>query len=179
MSIEAGSYTYGQGNIRIVTHAPDTKVKLGKFCSIAVDQKAYLGGNHRVDWVTTFPFGHTATDTFNVGHIPGHPSTNGDIIIGNDVWIGTGCTLMSGVKIGDGAVIAAHSHVVKDIAPYTLAGGNPALPIKLRFEQRVVDALMELKWWDLEVDVIKTIVPDLCLEPNYDKLQELIQKYRK
>jgi acetyltransferase-like isoleucine patch superfamily enzyme len=179
MSIEAGSYTYGQENIKIVWQEPGTKVILGKFCSIAADQKAYLGGNHRVDWVTTFPFGHTATGVFNVGHIPGHPSTNGDIIIGNDVWIGIGCTLMSGVKIGDGAVIAAHSHVVKDIAPYTLAGGNPALPIKLRFEQRIVDALMELKWWDLEVDVIKTIVPDLCLEPNYDKLQELIQKYRR
>lgn len=179
MSIEAGSYTYGQGNIRIITNAPNTKVKLGKFCSIATEIKAYLGGNHRVDWITTFPFGHTATDTFNVGNITGHPATNGDIIIGNDVWLGTGVTIMSGVTIGDGAVIAAHSHVVKDIEPYTLAGGNPARPIKLRFEQRIVDALMELKWWDLEVDVIKTIVPDLCLEPNYDKLQELIQKYRK
>jgi len=179
MSIEAGLYTYGHGNIRTVTHGSNAKLKLGKFCSIAVDQTAFLGGNHRIDWVTTFPFSHTATDTFDVGPIIGHPSTKGDIIIGNDVWLGQGCTLMSGINIGDGAVIAAHSHVVKDIAPYTLAGGNPARPIKLRFEQRIVDALMELKWWDLEVDVIKTIVPDLCLEPNYDKLQELIQKYRR
>jgi len=179
MSIEAGLYTYGHGNIRTVTHGSNAKLKLCKFCSIAVDQTAFLGGNHRIDWVTTFPFSHTATDTFDVGPIIGHPSTKGDIIIGNDVWLGQGCTLMSGINIGDGAVIAAHSHVVKDIAPYTLAGGNPARPIKLRFEQRIVDALMELKWWDLEVDVIKTIVPDLCLEPNYDKLQELIQKYRR
>jgi acetyltransferase-like isoleucine patch superfamily enzyme len=179
MSVEADKFTYGQSNIKIITTFPGTKVKLGKYCSVAADVKAFLGGNHRVDWITTFPFGHISTNEINVSKVDGHPDTNGDIIIGNDVWLGTGCTLMSGITIGDGAVVAAHSHVVKDVAPYTVVGGNPAKPIKLRFEQSVVDALMELKWWDLELDVVKLIVPVLCAEPNYDKIQELIQKYKK
>ena len=179
MSVEADRFTYGQGNIKIVTNFPGKKVKLGKYCSVAADVQAFLGGNHRVDWITTFPFGHISTSEINVSKVDGHPGTNGDIIIGNDVWLGTGCVLMSGITIGDGAVVAAHSHVVKDVAPYTLVGGNPAKPIKLRFEQRVVDALMELKWWDLDVDVVKLIVPVLCAEPNYDTIQDLIQKYKK
>jgi len=102
----------------------EKKVKLGKYCSVAADVQAFLGGNHRVDWITTFPFGHTSTSEINVPQVQGHPGTNGDIIIGNDVWLGTGCVLMSGITIGDGAVVAAHSHVVKDVAPYTLVGGN-------------------------------------------------------
>jgi len=177
--IEAGSFTYGQNNINVVTSAPNVKVKLGKYCSIASGVKVFLGGNHRVDWITTFPFGHTSKGEIDVSPVEGHPSTNGDVIIGNDVWLGTECTIMSGVKIEDGAVIAAHSHVVKDVEPYTLVGGNPARPIKLRFEQRIVDALLELKWWDLDIGEVRSIVPILCAEPNYDALQELIQKYKK
>ena len=179
MSIEADKFTYGQGNIKVITNEPGVKVKMGKYCSVAGDVKVFLGGNHRVDWITTFPFGHTSTNEINVGKVEGHPSTNGDIIIGNDVWLGTGCTIMSGVKIGDGAVVAAHSHVVRDVEPYAMVGGNPARTIKLRFEQRIIDALMELKWWDLDTDVVKLIVPSLCSEPNYDTIQDLIQKYKK
>jgi acetyltransferase-like isoleucine patch superfamily enzyme len=179
MSIEAGSYTYGHNQINIIINATNAKVKIGKFCSVAIGVKVFLAGNHRSNWITTFPFGHTSKDVFNVCAVEGHGTGNGDIIIGNDVWLARDCTLMSGITIGDGAVVAAYSHVTGDVAPYTMVGGNPARPIKLRFEQRIVDALMELKWWDLEIDVIKEIVPVLCAEPNYDVLQELIQKYRK
>ena len=179
MSVEADVYTYGHNQISIVTNTPGAKVKLGKFCSVAIDVKVFLGGNHRSDWITTFPFGHTSTDSFNVSAVEGHAKGNGDIIIGNDVWLARDCTLMSGITIGDGAVVAAYSHVTKDVPPYTMVGGNPARTIKLRFEQRIVDALMELKWWDLNNDVIKSIIPTLCSEPNYDVLQELIQKYKK
>ena len=179
MSIEADSYTYGHNHISIVTTSPGVKVKIGKYCSIAVGVKVFLGGNHRVDWITTFPFGYTSTNEINVPGVEGHPSTKGDIIIGNDVWLGTDCTIMSGVKIGDGAVVAAHSHVVCDVEPYTMVGGNPAQTIKLRFEQRIVDALLELKWWDLDKDVVKLLVPSLCSQPNYDTIQDLIQKYKK
>jgi len=179
MSVEADIYTYGHTQISIVTNAPDAKVKLGKFCSVAIGVKVFLGGNHRSDWITTFPFGHTSKEIFNVSAVEGHGKGNGDIIIGNDVWLARDCTLMSGITIGDGAVVAAYSHVTKDVPPYTMVGGNPARPIKLRFEQRIVDALMELKWWDLEIDDIKSMIPTLCSEPNYDVIQGLIQKYKK
>ena len=179
MSIEADIYTYGHTQISIVTNAPDAKIKFGKFCSVAIGVKAFLGGNHRSDWITTFPFGHISKEVFNVQAIEGHGQGNGDIIIGNDVWLARDCTLMSGITIGDGAVVAAYSHVTRDVPPYTMVGGNPARPIKLRFEQKIVDALMELKWWDLEIDSIKSIIPTLCSEPNYDTIQELIQKYKK
>ena len=149
MTVEADRFTYGQGNIKIVTNFPGKKVKLGKYCSVAADVQAFLGGNHRVDWITTFPFGHTSTSEINVSKVDGHPGTNGDIIIGNDVWLGTGCVLMSGITIGDGAVVAAHSHVVKDVAPYTLVGGNPAKLIRYRFNDEVIEQLLATEWWSL------------------------------
>ena len=86
---------------------------------------------------------------------------------------------MSGVKIGDGAIIAANSHVVKDIEPYTICGGNPAKHIRHRFEGRIIDQLLELKWWDLPEGEITSMHDILCDEPNYNVLQNLLEKYRK
>lgn len=84
-----------------------------------------MGGNHRTDWLTTYPFGHIHKDIFTNFSGVGHPATKGSVVIGNDVWIGTNVTIMSGVSIGDGAVIANNSHVVKDVLPYSIVGGNP------------------------------------------------------
>ena len=118
-----GKYSYGQP----IIHWRDSgaKLEVGNFCSIAANVNIYLGGNHgkyfnhylggnhKTEWVTTYPFGHIHQNTFNRFNGVGHPSTKGDVIIGNDVWIASNVTIMSGVTIGDGAVIANNSHVIK------------------------------------------------------------------
>lgn len=111
-SISIGRYTYGYENTEILTWNENIKISIGQFCSIACGLKLYCGGNHRTDWISTFPFGHMSSSETNIFPVYGTPSTNGDICIGNDVWIGRDVTILSGIKIGDGAVIAANSHVV-------------------------------------------------------------------
>lgn len=136
--------------------------QIGKFCSIAENVNIYLGGNHNVNWITTFPFGHIHKNIFNKFDGKGHPSSNGNIIIGNDVWICSNVTIMSGIKIGDGSVIAMNSHVVKDVEPYTLVGGNPAKFIKHRFTQEQIQQLLKIKWWEWEDDKINDNLHLLC-----------------
>ena len=159
----AGKYTYG---IPIIHKSGknDTNGKLiiGKFCSIAKNCNIFLGGNHRIDWVTTYPFGHINKNIFNNYSGDGHPTTKGDVIINNDVWIGANVTIMSGVTIGDGAVIANNSHVVKNIEPYTIVGGNPAKFIKKRFTEEQIDKLLKIKWWDWDDIKINKFTHLLC-----------------
>jgi acetyltransferase-like isoleucine patch superfamily enzyme len=155
-----GKYTYG--NPRIYWENNDAKLIVGNFCSIAENVNIFLGGNHRTDWVTTYPFGHIHPTTFNKFNGVGHPSTKGNVIIGNDVWIGYGVTIMSGVTIGDGVVIANNSHVVKNIEPYSLVGGNPAKLIKYRFTQEQIEKLLEIKWWNWDEEKINEFTPLLC-----------------
>ena len=155
-----GKYTYGRPTL--VWENADAKLTVGKFCSIAGGVKIYLGGNHRTDWVTTYPFGHIYQDVFNKFNGDGHPSTKGDVIIGNDVWIGDNVTIMSGVHIGDGCVIANNSHVVKNAEPYSLVGGNPAKRIKHRFTPEQISKLLEIKWWDWDDCKINEFGPLLC-----------------
>jgi len=95
-----------------------SSLSIGQFCSIADGLVVFLGGNHRHDWITTYPFGHIETEILTASSGEGHPSTNGNVLIGNDVWIGANATIMSGVSVGDGACIAAHSLVTKNVEPY-------------------------------------------------------------
>lgn len=146
---------------------PTVKCRVGKFCSIACNLTVYLGGNHRTDWITTFPFGHIFKKKFPNFNGEGHPGTKGDITIGNDVWIGENVTIMSGVTIGDGAVIAANSHVVKNVPAYSITGGNPARHIKFRFTEEQIEKLLKIAWWNWEDDKINAHAADLC-SPNID-----------
>ncbi len=157
-----GKYSYTRNPFQVLYGNPKASLVIGKFCSIASGCTIYLGGNHRHDWVTTYPFGHVYNDIFTTYNGDGHPGTKGDVIIGNDVWIGGNVTIMSGVTIGDGAVIANNSHVVKNVEPYTLVGGNPAKFIKYRFEKEQIEKLMEIKWWDWEDEKINRFAPKLC-----------------
>lgn len=161
-----GRYTYGKPHI----HWENNKAKLvvGNFCSIASGVSIYLGGNHRTDWVTTYPFGHIHTAKFNKFNGAGHPATKGDVIIGNDVWIGADARIMSGVTIGDGAIIANNSHVVKDVEPYSIVGGNPAKLIRHRFTSEQINKLLEIKWWNWDDQKINKFTPLLC-NPDIDK----------
>ena len=157
-----GKYTYG----RAKTHSwgEKSKLEVGNFCSIAENINVYLGGNHRTDRVTTYPFGHIQKDIFNSFDGTGHPYSKGDVIIGNDVWIGSDTTIMSGVTIGDGAVIANNSHVTKNVEPYSIVGGNPAKLIKYRFSPEQIEKLLEIKWWNWDDEKINRFTPLLCNE---------------
>jgi acetyltransferase-like isoleucine patch superfamily enzyme len=155
-----GKYTYGNTNVNFEND--NAKLVIGNFCSIGEKCNIYLCGNHRTDRVTTYPFGHINQNIFNNFNGEGHPSTKGDVIIGNDVWIGSNVTIMSGVTIGDGVVIANNSHVVENIKPYSLIGGNPAKIIRYRFREDQIENLLKIKWWFWDDEQINKSLSLLC-----------------
>jgi len=162
MNLNVGEYTYGQKDIKIIDFKGSSKVNIGKFCSIASYVTIFLDANHRTDWATTYPFGHINQTSFNNFNGKGHPSGNGDVNIGNDVWISQGVSIASGVNIGDGAVIASYSHVVKNVDPYTIVGGNPAKLIKYRFTKKQTADLLNIKWWNWNIKKINENLHLLC-----------------
>lgn len=140
------------------------KLVIGKFCALASGVTFIMGSaNHRMSSISTYPFnvfgGAWAENT------PSHLSQlpfKGDIVIGNDVWIGRNSVIMSGVHIGDGAIIAAYSVVTKNVAPYTIVGGNPATVIKKRFDEELIALLLELQWWNFSPEELVDFLPTLC-----------------
>jgi acetyltransferase-like isoleucine patch superfamily enzyme len=158
-----GKHNYGLEFIRIYNWNKEDKLVIGSFNSIS-QVECLLGGNHRTDWLTTFPFGHIYLEEFprgSVHGIDGHPVSKGDIVIMNDVWIGYGCTVLSGVTIGNGSVLAARSVVTKDVPPYSIVGGNPARILKYRFNPEMIDLLLKISWWDEDDKIINAVVPML------------------
>lgn len=121
-----------------------------------------MNGDHRTDWVTTYPFNAKTANFPNGTQVTGHPTGRGDIVIGNDVWIAGDVTIICGVTIGDGAVVAAGSHVVRDVEPYSLVGGNPAKHIKYRFDSETIAKLLQIKWWDWPDAKVNQFVSQLC-----------------
>lgn len=162
--MNVGSYTYGHKTIKVIGgHDENKNLTIGKFCSIAEGVVVFLGANHNTNWFSTYPFGHIYQDEFpKVKKGIGHPSSKGDVVIGNDVWIATNAVIMSGITIHDGAVIGAYSVVTKDVPPYTVVAGNPAKIIKKRFNDDVINKLLELKWWDKNEVEINEISDILC-----------------
>lgn len=151
---------------------------IGKFCAIASGVKFIMGSaNHRINSVTTYPFNvfGGAWQEITKPHLSELPH-KGDTIIGNDVWIGRESIIMPGVKIGDGAIIAAYSVVTKDVEPYSLVGGNPAKFIKYRFDRELIDLLLKFKWWNLESNQLVEVIPLLC-NSDLEFVKEKIRKY--
>jgi acetyltransferase-like isoleucine patch superfamily enzyme len=146
--MEVGRHTYGHEQITVHHWGEPTELRIGAFCSIADRVHVFLGGNHRVDWVSTFPFSEFVADWPAAAGIEGHPATKGDVVVGNDVWIGSGATIMSGVTVGDGAVVAAESCVTRDVRPYAIVAGNPARELRRRFDEETIGKLLELRWWE-------------------------------
>lgn len=165
--VSFGDYTYGIPRIQWLM--PGSKVIIGKFCSIAPEVELFVGGNHRPDYVTTYPFAALPSDW--PGATGETPVSKGDIVIGNDVWIGQGAKIFSGVTIGDGAVIGAYSVVAKDVAPYAIAVGNPVMAVKKRFDDVIIQKLLELKWWDWDIAKIRRNVSVLS-STNVEKIFE-------
>ncbi|TAE58218.1 MAG: Vat family streptogramin A O-acetyltransferase [Nostocales cyanobacterium] len=152
----------------------DDSLIIGKFCAIATHVKFIMNGaNHKLDGISTYPFpifGHGWESAMsNLMNLP----SKGDIVIGNDVWIGYDSLIMPGVKIGDGAVIAARSVVVKDIPPYTIAGGNPAVPIKQRFSNEDIEILLSIRWWDWDIEKITRNI-DVIMNGDVERLKNAV-----
>ena len=125
---------------------------IGKFCQIASGARFIMNvANHAMNGISTYPF-----EVFGKGwsNVPSNDLNKGDTVIGNDVWIGNSATIMPGVKIGHGAIIGTNALVTKDVAPYTIVGGNPGKLIRSRFEQKTIDFLLELSWWDWPIEKI-------------------------
>lgn len=176
--VTVGRFTYGHENLTIREWGEGANLDIGSFCSLASCIQVFLGGNHRTDWISTYPFGHIFTEELGGVNIKGHPATKGDIVVGNDVWIGHGATIMPGIKIGSGSVIAANATVIKDVEPYEIVGGNPGKTIKKRFTSQIIDLLLHLAWWDLPQNTIKEIAPILCHEPSEEEIRMLLLKHR-
>lgn len=162
----SGKYTYGNPNIHFDNEY--SNIYIGNFCSIGNNVKIYLGGEHPTKYISTYPFGYLHTNIFNSDNNYKELFTKGSVIIGNDVWIGDNVTIMSGVTIGDGSVIANNSHVVKNIEPYTIVGGNPAKFIKYRFSTEQIEKLLKIKWWEWEDEKININTHLLCSD-NIDE----------
>jgi acetyltransferase-like isoleucine patch superfamily enzyme len=137
-------------------------MRIGSFCSIADEVTFVMGGEHDTERVTTYPLNVLLGDF----SLPWVVHEKGPIVIGNDVWIGYGATILSGVTIGDGAVIGARSVVTRDVPPYCIAAGNPARVLRPRFSPEVVQWLQELRWWDWDIDTIRANAKALLNAPN-------------
>ena len=154
-----GDWTYGFPTVYDWNEG--TRLVIGKFCSISRDVKIYLGGNHRIDWVSTFPFSEFFDEAKG---IKGHPSSRGDVIIENDVWIGGGATILSGVTLGNGCVVGADCVVRKSVPPYAVVVGNPARIARYRFDEKTIESLLKTKWWDWPVEKIKEELPRMMTD---------------
>jgi acetyltransferase-like isoleucine patch superfamily enzyme len=161
-----GRGTYGEPTI--AHWGEPATLKIGSFCSIAGEVTIFLGGNHRIDWITTYPFPEFRERAKGT---PDFRITKGDVIIGNDVWIGNGASIMSGVQIGNGAVIGTSSVVTKNVPPYGIVAGNPARLIRFRFAPGEIAMLEKLAWWDWPDAMIDAAMPVL-LSGNIPALNE-------
>lgn len=162
-NIQVGDYTYYddfervenfEKNVKYHFDFVNDKLIIGKFCMIASDVKFIMNGaNHLSEAISAYPFAIFGNGWEKAMDGKSYPN-KGDIHIGNDVWIGYNATIMAGVRIGDGAIIAANSTVVKDVEPYSIVGGNPAQEIKKRFDEKQINALLTIKWWNWPIDKI-------------------------
>ena len=167
-NIEVGDYTIYNDFVHdprdfeknnVLYHYPinGDKLKIGKFCSIACGAKfMFTSGNHSQKSLSTYTFPIFFDEWgLDVKNIRDAWDNKGDIVIGNDVWIGYEAVIMSGVKIGDGAIIGTRAVVTKDVPPYTIVGGVPAKPIRRRFDDETIKKLLALRWWDWDDEKIK------------------------
>lgn len=152
--IGRGSY----GGLRIFDWKDGTTVKVGSYCSFAFGVNVLLGGEHRIEWVTTYPFTAFRPEL----NMEGHPKSKGDISIGSDVWVGAEAMILSGVNIGHGAVIGARSVVTHNIPPYAIAVGYPAKIIGYRFGNVEIAGLLHIAWWEWPEERITRALPFLC-----------------
>ena len=152
-----GAYSYGRPKVRF----PESgrHLTIGRYCSIADKVEILLGGDHRLDWVSTYPFAAMA-GLFPDARAPAeYHASRGDVTIGHDVWLGSGCMILSGVSVGHGAVVAARAVVSRDVPPYAVVAGNPARVVRRRFDEATAAALVAAAWWDRPHAEVTRLVP--------------------
>lgn len=151
-----GAKSYGRPTV--LFSGSGSTLRVGKFVSIAEGVVILLGGEHRIDWITTYPLNEYFPEW---AAIEGHPATKGDVVIGNDVWIGREALILSGVAIGDGAVVGSKAVVTKDVMPYSIVAGNPARHIRFRFDDETISELISIAWWNWPDKTVQEAVPYL------------------
>ncbi len=166
--VTVGKYTYGELNVRY-WDSKGEKLIIGNFVSIAEGVKFILGGNHEIETFTTYPF-----KVMSLGEKV-EAWTKGPIIVEDDVWLGMDSLILSGVRIGQGAIIAAGSVVTKDVAPYSIVGGNPAKILKYRYSEEIIKEMINFDWSKVNLSKINKLKKDL-----YEPLTfELVKKIKK
>jgi virginiamycin A acetyltransferase len=172
-NIVVGDYTYYddfenvynfEKNVKYHFDFIGDKLIIGKFCMIASNVTFIMNGaNHLTQSISSYPFAVFGEDWKNAMEGKTYP-TKGDTVIGNDVWIGFNSTIMPGVTIGDGAIIASNATVTKNVAPYTIVGGNPAKEIKKRFSKKQIETLLKQQWWNWPIEKITENIQNLTGE---------------
>ena len=170
-NIKVGNFTYGDIKPFIFNH--DYTLRIGSFCSIAPDVSFVLSGDHHINHLTTFPFYSKVIDGRN------EATSKGDIEVADDVWIGVGAIILSGVKVGQGAIIGAGAVVTKDVPAYAIVGGNPAKVIKYRFSEKVIKKLLTLDFSKFNAELIKDNLDNLYKEVTEDNVDELLKPFVK
>ncbi len=146
-------------------------LEIGSYTSIAEQVEIFLGGHHRSDWITTYPFPAMIEEA---QHVPEYAVSRGDVVIGSDVWLCTNSIILSGVTVGHGAVVAAGAVVSRDVAPYSIVAGNPARHIRWRFDPEICAALLQSAWWEWPEQEVRDISPLLCS----DRLEDFLDYAR-
>lgn len=171
-NISIGKFSYGLPEV-LTWFKTDSFVSIGNYTSIATGCKIILNGEHRVDWVTTYPFRRLRKKWKEASDIVGHPMSKGNVIIENDVWIGQDTTILSGVTISNGSVVGIKSLVTKDVPPYCIVGGIPAKIIKKRFSDDIIEELLKIQWWNWPEKKVRENIKLL----SSDRIEEFVKKF--
>ncbi|TXN80861.1 CatB-related O-acetyltransferase [Methylobacterium sp. WL8] len=167
-----GAYSYGLPKVRFAESG--RRLTIGRYCSIADKVEILLGGDHRLDWASTYPFAAMRGLWPGADAPADYHASRGDVSIGHDVWLGSGCMILSGVTVGHGAVVAARAVVARDVPPYAVVAGNPARVVRTRFDEATVAALVACAWWDLPHATVARLVPLL----QSGRIPELVEAAR-
>ena len=179
--ISIGDFTYYHGDAvdqfqekNVLYHYPHCgdKLVIGRFCQIANGTQFIMNGAiHPLHGVSTFPFDLFGGEWTRIGMENFQPPGKGDTRVGNDVWFGKGALIMPGVNIGNGAVIASHSVVTKNVPDYAIVAGNPARIVRMRYSDEDIKRLQEIAWWAWSAEKITQHIPDI-MQGNIDQLEQ-------
>lgn len=156
---QIGNHTYGKP--LVMQWGEGASLKIGSYCSIGPNVTILLGGEHRFNWISSYPFNKIFKEN---AHLMGHPYSKGNVVIGNDVWIGAGVIILSGIEIGNGAIIGAGSVVRNKVAAYSVVAGNPAEFLFYRFNKEIIDKIENIAWWNWPEEKVIAMAPILMSE---------------